>query len=281
MLKNILIITVFVFLGTVLPGLLVLPAIALGVDPSELQGGGFNPSFLNVMTVLAISGGMIAFVYVVQRYFHRGSFWELGFKREWVADMLKGHLIGAVLMGVTIGWTLLQSEDVRLVSAVPDSVGAMSVVGYYLFFLFMLQLNSIKEELLFRSYPLENIEGESISSWTTILIASAIFSVVHLVLEPFTWSAFFYRFLFGVLACQFYVATRSLWLVVGIHSGFNWVSITFSGHWKLGGLWAVTNSDGSEAELNTRIPVTVVLLVAIAVYEWLQRRRSQDTAEAA
>lgn len=274
MLKNTLIITVFVFLGTVLPGLFVLPAIALGVDPTELQGGGFNPSFLNIMTVLAISGGMIAFVYAVQRYFHRGSFWDLGFKKEWVSDMVKGHLIGAVLTSMPIGWFLLQSEDVQVVSSLPDSVGAMTVVGYYIFFLFMLQLNSFKEELLFRSYPIENIEGESISSWTTILIASAIFSVVHLVLEPFTWGAFVYRFLFGVLACQIYVATRSLWMVVGIHSGFNWVSATFSGNWKLGGLLAVTNSDGTEAELSSQTPVIVVLVVAIGVYEWLLRRRA-------
>ena len=42
MIKNILIFTFFVFLGTVLPNLPILGAIALGVDTPELHGGNVN-----------------------------------------------------------------------------------------------------------------------------------------------------------------------------------------------------------------------------------------------
>lgn len=272
MFKTIFVITLFMFLGTVLPGLILLPAQYLGVDLSELQGADFNLTFVNATLVLIFSGGMVAFVYVVQRFYHRRSFWDLGFKREWVGPLIKGHLIGALIVAVPFGFGLALSENVQVSNAIPASAGTLTVAGTFLFFLFMLTLNSFKEELLYRSYPLENIGGESMSAWTTILIASVIFSVVHLVLEPFTWAAFVYRFLFGVLVCQFYLGTRSIWPIVGIHNGVNWFQMTFTGNWKMGGFLSVTVGAENTAFSMDSTHSIVSLTIAIVVYEWIRRK---------
>ena len=280
MLKKILVITVFIFLGVVLPGLVIIPAQYLGVDPNELQGSDFNVNVGTVVTALLFSVGSIAFVYVVQRYYHRKpSFLELGFKRDWVRGLAWGHLVGAALIALPFLLVLAPAENVGIISTVPDSVSDMSLVGYYLFFLFMLTLNSFKEELLFRSYAIENIEGEATGNWTVILIASAVFSVVHLVLEPFTWTAFISRFLFGVFTCQVYVVTRSLWPIVGIHNGSNWLAVTCSGegNWKMGGILTVGEGglDHQPLEIDPIHALATRGLAVAVMYVWMRRWQSQ------
>ncbi|MEE2751675.1 MAG: CPBP family intramembrane glutamic endopeptidase [Myxococcota bacterium] len=264
------------FLGVVLPGLVMIPAEYLGVNPAELQGRNFRISVGTVTTILLFSAGSIGFVYLVQRYYHRRSLLDLGFARRWVGGLAWGHLIGALLSGLPLGLALGLAEDVQFSSTIPDSVGVQSLAGYFLFFLFMLTLNSFKEELLFRSYPIENMAGESAGNWTVILLASAIFSFVHLFLEPFTWMAFINRFLFGVFTCQVYVATRSLWPVVGIHNANNWVVVTFfMGEWRMGGFVSLTQ--GAEGVPFEPSPMYGIVSLALAVglmVLWMQRERN-------
>ena len=279
MLKRVSLIALLVLIGTVLPGLVLIPAQYLGVDPSELQGSGFKLTLANALTILVFSGAMIVFVYLVQRYIHRQPFLALGFKRAWAGDLAKGHLIGGLLAGLPLGGALWMAEDVHISSAIPPETGGMLLTGYVIFFLFMLTLNSLKEELLFRSYPLENIGEASTSTWATILIASVIFSLVHLVLEPFTWTAFISRFLFGVFTCQVYLATRSIWPIVGIHNGSNWVYITVSANWKMGGVLSVT--EGPEALAFESDPIYSIIsrTLAVIICAWIMHRRRDPVTE--
>jgi len=287
MFKKTLTITILVLLGCVLPGLVIIPAQYFGVDLSELQGADFKVTVGTVVTVLIFSAASVAFVYLVQRYLHRRPFMDLGFKREWVGDLAWGHLVGAVLAGLPIGLGLgltesIQLDQLQLVNQVPASVGVPTLAGYYLFFIFMLTINSFKEELLFRSYPIENMAGESSANWAVILIASVIFSAVHLVLEPFTWVAFISRFLFGVFTCQVYVVTRSLWPIVGIHNGSNWLSVTFTGNWKMGGLLSVTTgADNVPVDLSPSYSIVSRGLAVVLMCVWMLRRSGQDADQVA
>jgi len=284
MIKNVLIITLFVFLGCIVPALFLLPAQYLGVDLSKMAGADFEVTMGTVIAVLVFSLVSIGFVYVVQRYYHRRPFLDLGFKREWVWGLTWGHLVGFSLAGLTIGlgWTFdetLKAADLQFSSSVPASVSFPTLAGFYLFFLFMLTINSFKEELLFRSYAIENISGKTKSNWPVILIASAIFSAVHLVLEPPTWSAFISRFFFGVFTCQVYVVTRSIWPIVGIHNGSNWLGLTIGENWKMGEILTVT----ADNEPLTSEPIygiisrgSAVLVMSVWMYRWSKGRGESE-----
>ena len=174
------------------------------------------------------------------------------------------------------------TENVKVSSAVPETVDALTWMGYYLFFLFMLTLNSFKEELLFRSYPIENLKEKTTGIWTIILSASIIFSIVHHMLEPFTWTAFISRFLFGVFTCQVYIVTRSLWPIIGIHNGSNWFLITFSdaGNWKLGGLLLLTTGvDNQPLEIDSLYFLMSRGVAVIIMYLWMRKWNHSKTID--
>ena len=106
------------FLGCILPGLVIIPAQYLGVNPSDLQGAGFKVTIGTVVTALLFSVLSIAFVYLVQRYYHRTpSFLKLGFKREWIRGLVWGQLIGAALIAFPFILLLSLTENVQISSA--------------------------------------------------------------------------------------------------------------------------------------------------------------------
>ena len=187
-----LIIIVFVTVIAVLTRWGVLPlAKLIGVDPSHLQGAGFRPTFGTMTIGILYSASQFLLIWLVMRFIHRRKFTSLGFNRPFWKPLIIGSAIGAGLAIGETGLDCLIGGDVSINWNVPPEASLMSVVGYFLlWFFFLLTLNSLKEELVFRAYPIEQFNDHPHAIVWILLFVSLIFAGVHHVIEPFRISAF-------------------------------------------------------------------------------------------
>jgi membrane protease YdiL (CAAX protease family) len=262
--KDVLIVGIVLFLASLAPLPVLWLAQALGLDPATLQGAGFQVEPLHLALLFGFVAVTCGVPVAAFRWVHHRALGELGLRGGLWRNLLAGHLIGGTLAGSALGIELWGTAEPVLSWAVPDTVGPGELVASYLFFLLaLLTLNSLKEELLFRVYPLE-VLGRAGSAWPILLVSAALFAATHLVLEPPSLHGFGFRFLFGVLAGRLYLASGSLWAVIGAHNGWNWVFGSISGNWRLGGLWMLS-SGGEPPWLPLVLPG--VLLVGVAALE--------------
>lgn len=246
------------------------PLLALGVakllqiDPSSLQGNGFRMTGTNIVLLFAfaaLTGGTALLAF---RVVHRQPVRELGFtKTPWRALGI-GHALGFALGGGIVGcrWALAAQET--LTWAVPDDVSMGSLlVGYAFFIVAVVFLSSLKEELLYRAYPLEvGLRGGN-PVVPTLVVSALIFAACHLILEPPTVAGFLNRFSFGILAGLVYLRSGSIWASVGVHNGWNWGLALVCGSWRMGGLWSLRLEGLPEwtVVLPTLLCLPVILLV--------------------
>jgi CAAX protease family protein len=81
---------------------------------------------------------------------------------------------------------------------------------------------ALHEEVAFRGYPFQRLV-ESIGAWWAIALLSALFALLHLGNPNATIFGAFNTAAIGALLAVAYVFTRSMWLVWGIHWGWNLV----------------------------------------------------------
>lgn len=135
-----------------------------------------------------------------------------------------------------------------------------------------LTLVALFEEILFRAILLRNIE-RSLGTWAAIAISSLVFGLAHVPNANVTPLAIGVTIVAGVWLAGAYLATRRLWLAVGMHFAWNFMSdavfsLTTSGHPGKGMLqgrtggpaWLSGGAYGVEASL-----VTLVVLAAASV----------------
>lgn len=133
-------------------------------------------------------------------------------------------------------------------------------------------LVALFEEILFRAVVQRNLE-RSLGSWAAVAISALIFGLAHLPNANVTAAAAGVTVVAGVMFAAAYLATRRLWLAVGLHFAWNFMSdgifsLTTSGHPGKGMLqgrtggpeWLSGGAYGIEASL-----VTLVLLAAAAI----------------
>jgi uncharacterized protein len=175
---------------------------------------------LLVSTILGFPTITIS-VYLARRYLDRRSFASLGldFNPQAIKDLGFGFGLAAFMMGVIFlahlaaGWLILEGFAWNFES-VP------TVFLNILFWLFIFILVGWYEELLFRGYWLQNL-AEGFNLFWAVLISSALFAVLHLSNPNASWVS-----AIGLLAAGFFLAysflrTRSLWLPIGLHIGWN------------------------------------------------------------
>jgi membrane protease YdiL (CAAX protease family) len=114
-----------------------------------------------------------------------------------------------------------------LVVGIAALLGAYVIDGWggmtsWVFILFWAGFNAgFVEELIFRGILLRWIE-EFAGSWAALFITSALFGLVHLGNPNATWlSSLTIAAVAGTLLGGAYMLTRSLWLPVGLHFGWN------------------------------------------------------------
>jgi uncharacterized protein len=185
-----------------------------------------------------------------------------------------GVLIGLALFGaVILNIAFLGGYEVHGVGSVPGAVG---------FFGFTAAV-AVTEELIFRGVLFRIVE-ERTGTWIALVLTSVLFGASHL-FNPHAsvWGAIAVAIEAGGLLTAAYVATRTLWVPIGLHFGWNFAaggifSTEVSGNGTPQGLLDATMSGpmaitggafGPEGSLYS----VLFCVMATIVFLWVARRR--------
>lgn len=146
----------------------------------------------------------------------RRSASSIGFRgRGAVGKLLLGFVIGAAMMavGVLVPWALGQYETGGSEHTNVGSAALIAVVPLVLVFL----LQASTEEAVFRGYLLQ-VTGSQTNAVLAILGTSIFFAVIHTDFRPVV---LFNITLYAVFACFVALGQGNLWLIAGLHAGWN------------------------------------------------------------
>lgn len=164
-------------------------------------------TLVRLVLIPVIAFGYFLYVHVIEKRHVTelrgpGALTELGF----------GLILGFLLIGSTIG-VLALLGDYRVIGSNPGTVLIAPFV--------QMALQGMLEEIIFRGILFRILE-RSLGSWIALLISAAFFGFGHLFNPNATvWSALAILIEAGsLLGCAF-LATRRLWLCIGIHVAWN------------------------------------------------------------
>ena len=189
-----------------------IPVLLLGVSPENL--------LLNqAIALFAITPS----VFLARHFLDKRSLTSLGLKIDlWLLlDILSGIFIALLMMGLiyliewSLGWASFEGFAWQ-------SDTASNVILNTLLYLGIFILVGWNEELLFRGYRLQNLSDGLKPIWG-VVFSSLWFGIAHLA-NPNTDAKFFVAggiFLAGVFLAYGYIATKQLWLPIGLHIGWN------------------------------------------------------------
>lgn len=227
----------------------------LGFDLSSLRNPDQALAGATIALVLVIHLVPIAIILSSQKFLFRQPLAKLGFlESPWRATLM-GLWVGISLKLISTVGTFFLSPSATLDFPL-GSVDFTSWLPFFAWFLLALNLNSLNEELIYRAFPLSKMTKNKPLHVFAVIVASALlFSVVHFLLESPDLGRFVYRMAFGILVGLIYVKFQSLWLIAGLHTGWNFVAMAASEYsWKEGGLITLSNLDSSmEISLNTLV----------------------------
>lgn len=243
---------------------LALPGVAeqFGVDPNDLQGTTpVAPSFPTLTLFLVWQALLALVVFASQRVVHRRSFLDLGFRAPALRHLVIGFAAGMAVVAAPLTADLM-TGSMSMEWSVPAGVSAVALAGYCCFFLVLLTINSFGEELVFRCYPIEQFRDSQAMMAVAVMVAMVVFAALHFVVAEFSLGRFIFMVAFACLYVSVYVYYRSIWLVIGLHTGTNFVPVVLSGDWKTGGLFTLSGMSTSSllALLGVFAPVVAMLL---------------------
>lgn len=194
----------------------VAPAI-FGIDLSELS------AYSNEATVLALCVGIFfatLIVFLFRKFIDRKTIGSLG-----LIDKNRGR---SLLTGFCMGGFVPIVVFILLLI-----LGGYRVDGYVfpistvIIALLMACLVAWMEELEFRAYPIENLR--MFSNWVPIIATSVIFTITHYARafdNPGIYNPAIYVsiFIFAIITGLAYLKTQSIYLPLGFHIGFNFLS---------------------------------------------------------
>ncbi len=141
----------------------------------------------------------------------------IGFDRAWMRHGVGGGLLGAGLLGICVvifriaGWAETTDFPGGAIPWAGLLIGAVHTLGL-----------AIHEEVQCRGYPFQLL-----LRWNpavAVVLTGAFFVAMHLP-NPggLAWSAMLNMFLLHLLLAACYLRTRSLWLPIGVHFGWNYM----------------------------------------------------------
>lgn len=221
----------------------------------------------------------ILFLMMYQRLGHKETIWTLGIGlgRGWIAQATAG--LAATGVGILIiegvryaaGW--FEVSAVRL-SPEPILVAA----GIALSMVHNLGIG-VGEELIFRGYIFRRLQLGHRSLYPPVVISSVVYTALHLPEKYHSPMAVLNLFLFGIVLALAVAHTRSLWLAIGIHMGWDLfnhgVFIYLVPEMTTSRIVSFSYQIYSQIELVAYKGVASLLLVAGIVYLALLIRRDQ------
>jgi len=226
---------------------------------SQISLGGHQPA---LPAQLLISVALLAIYWAAARWVERRRPLELH-PRD-AQTILYGFIVGFVLFFCTMA--------------------ILSIVGVYHFTAFvsvkplwpgfaLALLVGITEELLFRGFIFRWVES-GMGTWIAVAFSAALFGAAHAAnrgATPMSCTAIALEA--GVLLSAAYVYTRTLWVPIGLHIGWNFTEgtifgVTVSGHQSTGILTGVLHGPdwltGGVFGVEASLPAVVVCVAAAA-----------------
>ncbi len=175
-------------------------------------------------------------------------------------------------------WSLVMIGAVVVLSALGGGirfVGAGDVGVVEFAAVMLIGMLNVREELLYRGWMMSEMRGY-LPTWVAVVASSLLFGLAHIFNPGVTVLALVNLSLLGAFWALCLLKTQSLWMVMAMHTFWNFaqgkivgMAVSGSGHdiasiWKFegvdSGIWG-TGAFGLEGNLAT----TIVIVVAIAV----------------
>jgi membrane protease YdiL (CAAX protease family) len=240
-----------------------------GINLRENAGLNFKVTFSNVFFFFLLGTSSITIIWLAQKYIHKKSLSELGLKRKILLPSIIGFIVGAIFVSLGYLIVMLNAESVKFINVIPKDVSAITYFGYYIyFFIGFIFWNSFIEEFGTRAYPIQKLK-KYINPHIIFTIMGLIFTVGHFFLRDFNLGYFLSLFMFSYMLSLVYYYSNSIWLVVGIHSGNNWVGFSFMGtssNWKLGTLYNTEISGVSSWVANYSGVIVLFIFILLIVF---------------
>ncbi|MBU2928762.1 CPBP family intramembrane glutamic endopeptidase [Winogradskyella psychrotolerans] len=254
-----------------------------GINIRENAGLNSKVEFGNVFFFFLFGVCSISIIWLAQKYIHKKPLSELGLQRKIWLPSLIGFIIGVTLAATRYFILIVNAENVNYTSVIPEDVSLITYIGYYLYFFFgFIFWNSFIEELGMRAYPIQKLK-KHMNPHIVFTIMGLIFTVFHFFLHDFSIGYFISLFMTSYIFSLLYYYSGSIWLVVGIHSGTNWVGFSFFGtNWELGTLCNIAISDVANwivEYVNVFIYITFLLLVLFLKKKGFFRKHFPKTNE--
>ena len=163
--------------------------------------------------------GVLLLLWILMRFVDKEPFINLGFSLKGkVNDIMLGMTLGLLLMAV--GYTILiLLGEIKFVSFNYD---LKSIVLLFLLFIVV----SVVEETYVRGYVLKNLL-QSFNPIISLIISSAIFSLLHFFNPNVNYIALTELFIAGILLGISYVYTKNLWFPIALHLSWNFFQVMF------------------------------------------------------
>lgn len=171
---------------------------------------GDNPWLTLVAGLATAVLAVLAYAWVVRRTERRAPV-EVALKGAAPALGL-GTLIGVALFGLVIG--ILAALGNYSVHGPGTPIGALALLGF-------MAAAATTEELIFRGVLFRIVEGWT-GTWIALTVTSLLFGLMHLANPNASlWGALAIAVEAGGMLTAAYVATRKLWVPIGLHFGWN------------------------------------------------------------
>lgn len=233
-------VTIVVLLSVAIMLPLISIAELLGINIRENVGLNFKVTFGNVFFFFIFGVCSIAIIWLAQKHIHKKPLSELGFRKKVWLPIIIGFIVGSILVSIRYFTLIVNAENVTFTNVIPKDVSLITYLGYYLYFLIgFIFWNSFIEELGTRAYPIQKLK-KYMNPHIIFTIMGLIFTIGHFFLRDFNLGDFLDLFIFSYIFSLVYYYSNSIWLVIGMHSGINWVGFSFMGtspNWKLGTLY--------------------------------------------
>ena len=163
--------------------------------------------------------GVLLLLWILMRFVDKEPFIKLGFSLKGkINDIILGMTLGLLLMAV--GYTILiLLGEIKFVGFNYD---LKNIILLFLLFIAV----SIAEETYVRGYVLKNLL-KSFNPIISLIISSAIFSLLHFFNPNVNYIALTELFIAGILLGISYIYTKNLWFPIALHLSWNFFQVMF------------------------------------------------------
>ena len=163
--------------------------------------------------------GVLLLLWILMRFVDKEPFIKLGFSLKGkINDIILGMTLGLLLMAV--GYTILiLLGEIKFIGFNYD---LKNIILLFLLFIAV----SIAEETYVRGYVLKNLL-KSLNPIISLIISSAIFSLLHFFNPNVNYIALTELFIAGILLGISYVYTKNLWFPIALHLSWNFFQVMF------------------------------------------------------